>query len=72
MPPDVRKVFIDSGVLPPKEAALLPPNELAMEILQRGTPAMKEQVQILSDPAPMKEFRTTVEKTLSTGCVSRH
>jgi hypothetical protein len=72
VPPDIRKLFIDSGVLPPKEAAALQPNDLAMEILQRGTPAMKQQVQIKNDPAPMKEFKTNVEKTVQDGCVQCH
>jgi hypothetical protein len=71
VPPDVRKRFIDSGLVP--DAAQLPQNDLAFEILQHGPPALREQVQIVSDPAPIVEFRQKVEKhVVQASCLQCH
>jgi hypothetical protein len=71
VPPDVRKRFIDANIIP--DAGRLSQNDLAFAILQQGPPALRDQVQITSDPAPMVEFRQKVEKqVLSASCLQCH
>jgi len=71
VPADVRKRFIDAQIVP--DAGRLSANELAFAILQQGPPALRDQVQITSDPAPMVEFRQKVQKqVLSASCVQCH
>jgi len=57
VPPDIRKAFIDSALIDPVEAGKMSPSDLALAILQHGTPAMKKEVQVTSDPAPIKRVQ---------------
>jgi len=70
VPPDVRKRFIDANIVP--DAGHLSQNDLALAILQQGPPALRDQVQITSDPAPMVEFRQKVEKQIIQTCIQCH
>jgi hypothetical protein len=71
VPADVRKRFIDANIVP--DAGRLSQNDLAFAIMQQGPPALRDQVQITSDPAPMVEFRQKVEKqVVQASCLQCH
>ena len=70
--PDVRKKALELGIVATADPARVTPQDMAYAILMHGPDALKRQVQIVSDPAPMTEFRQHVEKVLQTGCIQCH
>jgi len=68
--PDLRRRFSDYINMSPAEFNKLSPMQQAFMILDKGKPAMRRQVKILSDPPEITSFRRDVERTLITGCAA--
>ncbi len=64
-----RRYTQDSG-FDPKRFARLSGEEQALEILKNGTPEMARDVRILTDPTPLKIFKTKVLPIVAMGCAS--
>jgi hypothetical protein len=62
----------DAGVINDVEFKSITLPELAMRILDSNNapPALKQQVKVLSDPAPLVEYRQKVNKVLVASCAS--
>jgi hypothetical protein len=67
---DVRKRFITEENLNPASFASLRPQEQALRILDYGTPQMRRDVQIMSDPAAMLEYRRVIQPLVLQNCAT--
>lgn len=70
VPPALRKDIVAAGLVPANQIGRLSVPDLAALVLAQGTPAMKEQVKILSDPASLTDYKMRVNKILVTGCAA--
>ncbi|MGE5612477.1 MAG: hypothetical protein ACM359_24730 [Bacillota bacterium] len=67
---DVRRRYIQQAGLEPAKFALMPDGQKALEILKNGTPEMRRDVRILSDPAPLLRFKTRIQPIVLNGCAT--
>lgn len=67
---DVQRRYIEYRAIDPRLFTTLSEFDKAMAILQNGTPEMKPDVRIVSDPRTLLEFRTRIQPTLLQGCAS--
>jgi hypothetical protein len=70
VPQELRKKAVDAGLITAAELRTIPPAELGMRILKSENEAMRNDVKIQTDPAPLAEFRLKVNKPLVAGCAS--
>jgi tetratricopeptide (TPR) repeat protein len=67
---DLRRRYIQHAGLQPAKFALLPDGQKALEILKNGTPEMRRDLRILSDPAPLLRFKTRIQPIVLNGCAT--
>lgn len=67
---DIKKRFVEYSNMDPREFAALSDYDKAIKILNKGTPEMRKDVKILSDPASIAEFKAKVQPVLLSGCAS--
>lgn len=66
---DVKQRYIKAQNLTPKEFNTLPENDKGMQILRNGSPDMKADVKILSDPPSLAGFKR-IQPSILLGCAS--
>jgi hypothetical protein len=66
---DVRKRFMEQFKIDPKQYMALPDHAKAAEILARGTPEMRQQVKIVSEPAAITEYKR-LQPLILNGCAT--
>jgi hypothetical protein len=68
---DVKRQFVNANGLDIKQFNRLSTTEQAWQILHQGSDAMKKNVELLTDPASIAEFRKpTVSSRIMAGCAS--
>lgn len=70
VPPDVRASFLASNAIDPAQARNLNAQDLAAAIMKFGTPAMREQVVIATDPSALMEYKQKTNKVITTSCAT--
>ncbi|MGA2232088.1 MAG: hypothetical protein ABSH22_14425 [Tepidisphaeraceae bacterium] len=65
---DVRRRYLESGLIDAQQFYNLSPDEQAREILTRGAPALAADVRITGDPASMEFYRRQIQPMLMGGC----
>lgn len=68
--PELRKMVIDSGMVPANQISRAQPAELAALILAEGTAAMKAELKLLSDPIALMDYKMKVNKVVVSGCAT--
>ena len=67
---DVKKRFVTREGMPPAEFNSMTINQQVDAILQKGTPEMKHDVQILSDPPALFQYRRQIQPFLVANCAT--
>ncbi len=67
---DVKKRYISYSTMRQAEFNALTPMDQAMMIIEKGTPEMRRDVQILNDPPSLLAFRQRVQPTLLQNCAT--
>ncbi|HLL88371.1 MAG TPA: hypothetical protein VK324_03625 [Tepidisphaeraceae bacterium] len=67
---DLRRRFIEYKNLVPNDFNSMSPADQALAILRWGAPEMKKDVQILSDPQSVMEYRRNIQNRLLQGCAT--
>jgi hypothetical protein len=67
---DVKKQFADARKIPFADFNALSPAQQAVQILANGNPAMREKVQVLSDPPAMIDFRKVIQPLVLQNCAT--
>jgi hypothetical protein len=67
---DVKRKYIASAKMNAAEFNALSPMEQAKEILADGTPEERAGIRILNDPAPLTEFKKTIQPMVLTNCAT--
>jgi tetratricopeptide (TPR) repeat protein len=67
---DIKKRFVEYSNMDARDFAALSDYDKALAILKKGTPEMRKDVKILSDPAAIAEYKTKVQPVLLSGCAS--
>jgi hypothetical protein len=70
VPPDVRKRFVEYKALNPAEFAALSMPAQAYFILREGTPDMRKDIKITTDPASLAEYRRAVQPLVLNNCAT--
>jgi hypothetical protein len=66
----VVKKYLATGNKNAAEFAKMTPEAQALEILTDGTPEMRKDVKVMTDPTPMIEFKSKVMPVIALGCGS--
>jgi hypothetical protein len=66
----VVKKYLATGNKNAADFAKMTPESQALEILTNGTPEMKKDVKVMTDPTPLIEFKTKVLPIIVNGCAS--
>jgi hypothetical protein len=67
---DVRRRFVNGHPITMPEFNRLRPFEQAEMIIREGDPQMRHDVQILSDPLAMSDFRRSIQPIILAGCAT--
>jgi hypothetical protein len=67
---DVKKRFIAHQAMSPADFNSLTVNDQVHEILTRGTPEMRRDIQILSDPPALFQYRRQIQPFLIANCAT--
>ncbi|HEX2973542.1 MAG TPA: hypothetical protein VHP11_14500, partial [Tepidisphaeraceae bacterium] len=67
---DLRRRYLQQANIEPAKFAVLPDGQKALDILKNGTPEMRRDVRILSDPAPLMRFKLRIQPIVLNGCAT--
>jgi hypothetical protein len=67
---DVKKRFINYKALPPNALNSMSVNEQVQRIVTEGTPEMRRDVQILSDPPALFQYRRSIQPFVLANCAT--
>jgi hypothetical protein len=72
IPASAKQAALDAGIIQKEELRNIPLQEVAMRILKDrdSPPALRKQIKLVGDPAPITEFRQRINKPLLTGCAT--
>lgn len=67
---NVGKKYVEVANMDPRQFAAMPEPIKALNILKNGTPEMRKDVKILTDPQAILEFKSKVQPALLQGCAT--
>ncbi len=67
---DVKRKYVASQSENAAKFNALPPTEQARMIFDNGAPDLRKDIKILNDPAPMAEFKRSIQPMILTGCAT--
>lgn len=70
VPAKVRKEFVEAKAYDPGDFASKTPAQQAYFILKEGTPEMKSQIRVTTDPQALIEYRRTVQPLVLNNCAT--
>ena len=71
--PDLRKRYMDIAGITNAQAKAMAPQDMAWDILQKGTPDMRRDLKLVNDPLPLKDYRQLINNKIigtNTGCAA--
>jgi hypothetical protein len=71
--PDLRKRYMDLAGITNAQAKQMTPQEMAWEIVQKGTSEMKRDLKLITDPQPLREWRSNINNKIigtNSGCAA--
>ena len=71
--PDLRKRYMDLAGITNAQAKQMSLQDMAWEIVQKGTPDMKRDLKLITDPQPLREWRSNINNKIigtNTGCAA--
>lgn len=70
VPPDLRRRFVDLKALDPGTFAALSQPAQAFMILREGTPEMRKEIKVTSDPTMLADFRRVIQPLVINYCAT--
>lgn len=67
---NLRRRYLENTTIPPAEFNRLTPPQQARAMIKDGSEALREQVVLASDPAPLAAFRKQVQRVVLPGCAT--
>jgi hypothetical protein len=71
--PDLRKRYMDLAGITNAQAKQMSPQDMAWEIVHKGTPDMKHDLKLITDPQPLRDWRSNINNKIigtNTGCAA--